>query len=54
MMMASGRSSLSDSSLLVWIRDAAPKPSMPRNTLAPASPRWCARCTISAYSGLWW
>jgi hypothetical protein len=35
----SGRSSLRESSLLVWIRDAAPNPSMPRNTLAPASPR---------------
>jgi len=38
---------------VVCTRDDAPNPSIPRNTLAPASPAACARCTISAYSGRW-
>lgn len=45
--IATGRSSLSDSSREVWISEDAPKPLMPRKTLAPASPALWARCTIS-------
>src|SRR5690606_17476958 len=50
---ATGRSSLNDSSRVVWISEEAPNPSIPRNTDAPASPALWARCTISVYSGLW-
>src|SRR6266508_5690650 len=45
--MATGRSSDRLSSREVWIREEAPYPSMPWNTLAPARPAACARCTIS-------
>src|SRR5262249_22471339 len=51
--IATGRSSDSDSSRLVCMREEAPYPSMPRSTLAPARPARCARCTISVYNGLW-
>jgi hypothetical protein len=47
-MIASGRSSPRLSNRVVCTRDDAPNPSMPRKTLAPASPPACARCTISA------
>src|SRR5690606_33039235 len=38
MTTATGRSSDRDSRRVVWIRELLPKPSMPRSTLAPASP----------------
>ena len=51
MMIARGRSSERLSSRAVWMWLDAPNPSMPRSTLAPASPARCARWTISVYSG---
>ena len=48
MITAMGRSWERLSSRAVWIWLVAPKPSMPRSTVAPASPAWCARRTISA------
>jgi hypothetical protein len=42
-----GRSSLKLRIRLVWMWLAAPNPSNPRKTVAPASPAAWARCTIS-------
>src|SRR5581483_3882491 len=52
MTTATGRSSDSDRSRVVWMWLEAPYPSTPRNTDAPASPAAWARWTISVASGV--
>jgi hypothetical protein len=43
-----GRSSESRSTFSVWIPALAPNPMIPRNTVAPANPRWRNKCTMAS------